>query len=142
VPVPSFGITVSSILEKYLLEYDAEASFFDEGVRMAKRSFLVGKLLDQVQPGYQSVIGHHRAKALSAFKQNLDTATADSLSCKQGFAILVRNCTEEAMADFDARCAVCPDREADWFYLIGSRCSHCTSRLGHIKGKREASAGH
>jgi hypothetical protein len=65
----------------------------------------VGKLLDQVQPGYQSVIGHHRAKALSAFKQNLDTATADSLSCKQGFAILVRNCTEEAMADFDARCA-------------------------------------
>jgi GTPase SAR1 family protein len=114
VPVPSFGITVSSILEKYLLEYDAEASFFDEGVRMAKRSFLVGKLLDQVQPGYQSVIGHHRAKALSAFKQNLDTATADSLSCKQGFAILVRNCTEEAMADFDARCADAHIAQADW----------------------------
>jgi GTPase SAR1 family protein len=104
VPVPHFGSAVSSILERFLLEYDAEAAYFEEGVRMVKRSFLMSKLLDHVQPSYQTVLGHHRVKTLSVFKQKLNSAT-DSSSQKLGFAILVRQCSEAAMVDFDACCA-------------------------------------
>jgi len=113
VPVPHFGSAVSSILERFLLEYDAEAAYFEEGVRMVKRSFLMSKLLDHVQPSYQTVLGHHRVKTLSVFKQKLNSAT-DSSSQKLGFAILVRQCSEAAIVDFDACCADAQIMEADW----------------------------
>ncbi|XVF83676.1 hypothetical protein PTKIN_Ptkin16aG0509600 [Pterospermum kingtungense] len=45
-PVSSFGNKASTILETYILEYDKETIYFDEGVRNEKRRQLESKALD------------------------------------------------------------------------------------------------
>nr|GMD32318.1 protein ROOT HAIR DEFECTIVE 3-like isoform X2 [Ipomoea batatas] len=43
--VPDFGKNLSSVLDTYLTEYEAETTFYDEGVRLDKRKQLEEKLL-------------------------------------------------------------------------------------------------
>ncbi|CAI9773575.1 unnamed protein product [Fraxinus pennsylvanica] len=46
-PVPGFGRKLSSILDACLSEYDAEATYFDEGARSSKHSQLEEKLMQE-----------------------------------------------------------------------------------------------
>ncbi|XP_068649719.1 protein ROOT HAIR DEFECTIVE 3-like [Aristolochia californica] len=109
-PVPGFGKKLSSILETYLSEYDAEAIYFDEGVRTAKRQQLESKALHLVHPAYQAMLGHLRSKSLENFKNRLE----QSLKRGEGFAASVRECNRSCMIDFDQGCQDVAVQLADW----------------------------
>ncbi|KAG2728813.1 hypothetical protein I3760_01G221700 [Carya illinoinensis] len=100
-PVPGFGKKLTSIFYAFLSEYDAEATYFDEGVRSAKRQQLEEKLLQLIQPAFQSVLGHVRLGTLEKFKEVFDKA----LNGGEGFSLASRNCTRLCMALFDEGCA-------------------------------------
>ncbi|CAN1221468.1 Protein ROOT HAIR DEFECTIVE 3 homolog 2 [Linum grandiflorum] len=99
-PVSGFGKTVGSIMEKYISEYDFEATYFEEGVRNSKREELATKVLDLVHPVYVTLLGHLRSNALEDFKIKLEQL----LSRGEGFAASVRTCTESCLAGFDKGC--------------------------------------
>nr|GLL23428.1 protein ROOT HAIR DEFECTIVE 3 homolog 1-like [Ipomoea trifida] len=109
-PVPGFGKMLSSILATCLSEYDAEATFFDEGVRMAKRKVLEEKLLQLVQPTYQSMLGHVRSEAMEKFKEMFDNA----LNGGKGFAVAASECSESCLVQFNERCKDAAIEQANW----------------------------
>ncbi|MED6208260.1 hypothetical protein PIB30_117609 [Stylosanthes scabra] len=109
-PVRGFGEKLSSIIDAYLSQYDAEAMFFDEGVRNAKRQYLESKALDLVFPAYTTMLGHLRSKALDSFKTKLDL----SLNCGKGFAASVRMWTRSSMLEFDKGSSDAAVRQASW----------------------------
>ncbi|RVW51979.1 Protein ROOT HAIR defective 3-like 1 [Vitis vinifera] len=100
--VPGFGKKLSLIIGSCLSGYDAEAIYFDEGVRSAKREQLEAKLLQLVQPAYQLMLGHIRSGTLDKFKEAFDKA----LSGGEGFAVATHGCTKAVMTQFDEECAV------------------------------------
>ncbi|XAR49943.1 hypothetical protein NMG60_11004129 [Bertholletia excelsa] len=109
-PVPGFGKKLSTILDSCLIEYDMEATFFDEGVRSAKRRQLEEKLLQLVQPAYQSMLGHIRAGTLDKFKDAFDKA----LNGGEGFSVAARSCAELFVIHFDEACADAIIQQANW----------------------------
>ncbi|XP_021294004.1 protein ROOT HAIR DEFECTIVE 3-like [Herrania umbratica] len=109
-PIAGFGKKLNSILYTFLSEYDAEATYFDEGVRSAKRKQLEEKLLQLVQPAYQSMLGHLRSGTLEKFKEAFEKA----LNGGEGFSMAARNCTESYMALFDEGCADVVVELANW----------------------------
>ncbi|TYI09795.1 hypothetical protein ES332_A09G097700v1 [Gossypium tomentosum] len=109
-PVAGFGKKLNSILYTSLSEYDAEATYFDEGVRSAKRKHLEEKLLQIVQPAYQSMLGHLRIETLENFKEAFDKA----LKGDEGFSVAARKCIETYMASFDAGYADAAVELANW----------------------------
>ncbi|URD87634.1 GTP-binding protein that may be involved in cell development (By similarity) [Musa troglodytarum] len=68
----------------------------------SKRQELETKLLQLVNPAYQSMLGHIRAKTLDDFKEALDKAIE-----REGFAVAVHDCTQSFMLKFDKGCEVC-----------------------------------
>ncbi|KAK3018684.1 hypothetical protein RJ639_003115 [Escallonia herrerae] len=109
-PVPGFGKKLSSILNDRLSQYDAEATYFEEGVRFAKRKQLEEKLLQLVQPAYLSMLGHIRSGTLDKFKEAFDNA----LNGGQGFAKAARDCTESYMKVFDEGSRDASIKQANW----------------------------
>lgn len=99
--VAGFGKKVSGMLEKYVAEYDMEAGFFDESVRVAKRNYLVSEALEMIQPAYDAVIASHRANAMGKFKKDLQAAAESN---DRQFAATVRQCSETALVSFDQAC--------------------------------------
>ncbi|XP_049356179.1 protein ROOT HAIR DEFECTIVE 3 isoform X1 [Solanum verrucosum] len=108
--VRGFGRKVSSILDACLSEYDTEATFFDEGVRSSKRKHLEEKLLQLVQPAYQSMLGHIRSDAFERFKDAFEKA----LKGGKGFALAARECAEIFMSHFDEECTDAIIDQAKW----------------------------
>ncbi|XP_020105607.1 protein ROOT HAIR DEFECTIVE 3-like [Ananas comosus] len=108
--VPGFGKKLSSILDKCLSGYDMEAFYFDEGVRTSKRQQLESKLLQLVNPAYQSMLGHLRAKTLDAFKEAFDKA----LERGEGFASAAHDCTQAFMSKFEKGCEDASIQQAKW----------------------------
>ncbi|KAK3220482.1 hypothetical protein Dsin_014452 [Dipteronia sinensis] len=96
-PVSGFGKKLNSILESSLSGYDEEAVYFDEGVRTAKRKQLEEKLLQLVQPAFQSMLGHIRSGTLDKFKDAFDK----SLSGGEAFSSAARHCSTTCVAMFD-----------------------------------------
>ncbi|OMO70752.1 Root hair defective 3 GTP-binding protein [Corchorus capsularis] len=109
-PVSGFGKKLNSVLSTFLSEYDAEATYFDEGVRSAKRKQLEDKLLQLVQPAYQTMLGHLRSETLEKFKEAFEKA----LSAGEGFSVAAHNCTKSFMATFDERAADAVVELANW----------------------------
>jgi hypothetical protein len=100
-----FGKKASSLLSKYVAEYENEAAFFEEGVRTAKRNYMISRALDLMQPSYETVVAHHRAQAFNRFKEEMQRRTAEMpITADQGFADVVRCCSEIALSDFDQAC--------------------------------------
>lgn len=108
--VRGFGRKVSSILDACLSEYDAEATFFDEGVRSSKQKQLEEKLLQLVQPAYQSMLGHIRSDAFERFKEAFEKA----LKGGKGFALAARECAESCISHFDEECTDAIIDQAKW----------------------------
>ncbi|GFP85689.1 protein root hair defective 3 [Phtheirospermum japonicum] len=108
--VPGFGRKLSSILNVCLSEYDAEATYFDEGVRSSKRQQLEDKLLQLVQPAYQFMLGHIRSGTLERFKEAFESALSEG----KGFAIAARDCTKNFMSQFDEASADVHIDQANW----------------------------
>ncbi|KAA8540291.1 hypothetical protein F0562_024146 [Nyssa sinensis] len=109
-PVPGFGKKLSLILDTCLSEYGAEATYFDEGVRSAKQKQLEEKLLQLVQPAYQSMLGHIRSGTLDKFKEAFDKA----LNGGEGFSVAARNCNKSFMTLFDEACEDAIIAQANW----------------------------
>ncbi|KAG7014019.1 Protein ROOT HAIR DEFECTIVE 3-like 1, partial [Cucurbita argyrosperma subsp. argyrosperma] len=109
-PVQGFGKKLSSIIDTCLSEYDAEATFFDEGVRSAKRVQLEEKLLQLVQPAFQSLLGHIRSGTFDNFKEAFDKALNEG----EGFSSAASNCSQTYMAIFDTECAGAIIEQANW----------------------------
>lgn len=109
-PVSGFGSKLSSILDTCLSQYDAEATYFDEGVRSAKRKQLEEKLLQLVQPAFQSLLGHVRTGTLEKFKEAFDKA----LDSGEAFAVAARDCSQSYIALFDEQCADAVIDQANW----------------------------
>ncbi|KAK4349858.1 hypothetical protein RND71_029171 [Anisodus tanguticus] len=108
--VRGFGRKLSSILDACLSDYDAEATFFDEGVRSSKRKQLEEKLLQLVQPAYQSMLGHIRSDTFERFKEAFEKA----LKGGKGFALAARECAESFMSHFDEECTDAIIEQAKW----------------------------
>jgi GTPase SAR1 family protein len=148
--VLGFGKAVNEIVENYLHAYDIEAAFFDEGVRTSKRTFLTSNLFDILQPSYLALIAHHRAKALSSFKANLDSALEGTSG--EGFASIVRRSSATALADFDRGCAgmsgtafgrvfvFCVDLNSVSDMSGVLRCGSCALGMGLDEGEGEIGA--
>ncbi|MBA0552018.1 hypothetical protein Golob_022861, partial [Gossypium lobatum] len=109
-PVAGFGKKLNSILYTSLTEYDAEATYFDEGVRSAKRKQLEEKLLQLVLPAHHAMLGHLRSGTLEKFKEAFDKA----LNGGEGFSVAARNCTDAYMALFDEGYADAVVELANW----------------------------
>ncbi|KAK4373844.1 hypothetical protein RND71_004521 [Anisodus tanguticus] len=109
-PVGGFGKKLSSILNTFLTEYDAEATFFDEGVRSTKRKQLEEKLLQLVQPAYQSMLGRIRSDTLEKFKEAFDKDLKGGI----GFAMAARECNGSFMSQFDEECADAVIDQTKW----------------------------
>ncbi|CAL5375945.1 unnamed protein product [Camellia sinensis] len=109
-PVLGFGKKLSSIIDTCLSEYDMEATYFDEGVRSAKRKQLEEKLLQLVHPAYQSMLGHIRSGTLDRFKEAFHKA----LNRGDGFSVAACDCIESFMSLFDEGCADAIIEQANW----------------------------
>ncbi|KAL5728778.1 Cell wall protein rhd3 [Ranunculus cassubicifolius] len=109
-PVSGFGKKLSSIFHTCLSEYDAEAIYFDEGVRSAKRQLLETKVLQLIQPAYQSMLAHLRSRTVDDFKE----AFHKDLSGGKPFAAAARDCSTYYMSVFDERCADATIEQANW----------------------------
>ncbi|KAL9247293.1 hypothetical protein vseg_020738 [Gypsophila vaccaria] len=109
-PVPGFGQKLSSILGNCFSDYDAEAIYFEEGVRNAKRKHLEDRLLQIVQPAFHSILGHVRSGALEKFKEAFEKA----LNGGEGFYDAANRCKQSALAVFDEGCADSVVEQADW----------------------------
>ncbi|KAL3616756.1 hypothetical protein CASFOL_039150 [Castilleja foliolosa] len=99
--IPGFGKSISSILKKYLSEYDIESLYFEEDVRNAKRRYLESKALQLVHPTYVCMLGHLRSNAFESFK----TGLGQLLGGGEGFAASVRTCKQSSMLEFDQGCS-------------------------------------
>ncbi|XP_073120651.1 protein ROOT HAIR DEFECTIVE 3-like [Henckelia pumila] len=108
--VPGFGRKLTSILNVCLSEYDAEATYFDEGVRSSKRKQLEEKLLQLVQPAYQFMLGHIRSETLEKFKEAFDSALNEG----KGFAAAARDCSKFFVSQFDKAAADSDIDQANW----------------------------
>ncbi|XP_010272279.1 PREDICTED: protein ROOT HAIR DEFECTIVE 3 homolog 2 [Nelumbo nucifera] len=132
-PVPGFGKNLSSILEKYLSEYDMEAIFFDEGVRNAKRKELESKALHLMNPAYQTMLGHLRSLSLDNFKNRLEGL----INRGEGFATSVRTCTQSSLLDFDHGCEDAAIQQANWD-VSKVREKFCRDIEAHVESIRNA----
>lgn len=108
--VPRFGKRLSSIIGSCLSGYDSEAVYFDEGVRTAKRRHLEERLLQLVQPAFQSILGHLRSETLDKFKEAFDKA----LNGGEGFAAAAHSCKQHFVNLFDEGCADSVIEQANW----------------------------
>ncbi|XP_047326317.1 protein ROOT HAIR DEFECTIVE 3 homolog 1-like [Impatiens glandulifera] len=108
--VPGFGKKLTSVISGCLSQYDAEAAFFDEGVRTAKRKLLEEKLLQLVHPAYNSMLGHIRSEILDKFKADFDKALSEG----EGFSTAAHRCADSLMAIFNGKCADATIEQSDW----------------------------
>ncbi|KAL0908035.1 hypothetical protein M5K25_022500 [Dendrobium thyrsiflorum] len=108
--VPGFGKKLSSILENCLIGYDMEAVYFDDSVRTSKRRQLESKLLQFVQPAYNSMLGHLRSKTLEDFKARFEKA----LESGEGFSAAANDCTQSLMSVFNEGCKDANIEQAAW----------------------------
>ncbi|GFQ04473.1 protein root hair defective 3 homolog 2 [Phtheirospermum japonicum] len=108
--ISGFGKSISSIMKKYLSEYDIESLYFEEDVRNVKRQYLESKALQLVHPTYVSMLGHLRSNAFESFKTRLEQL----LGRGEGFAASVRTCQQSSMLEFDRGCSDAAIEQANW----------------------------
>ncbi|KAK7261718.1 hypothetical protein RIF29_28036 [Crotalaria pallida] len=109
-PVPGFGKKLNSLLNACLSGYDVEANYFDEGVRSAKQNQLQEKMLQLVQPAFQSALGHIRSSTLDKFKEAFEKALNEG----EAFSTAANNCIASYMAQFDEASADVVIEVANW----------------------------
>ncbi|KAH6758620.1 Root hair defective 3 GTP-binding protein [Perilla frutescens var. frutescens] len=108
--VSGFSAKISSILNRYVLEYDSESEHFEEDVRNAKRQHLESKAFEVVYPAYINMLGHLRWEVLQKF----ETQLKELLSEGAGFAESVRTCGQSCELEFDKRCSDAAVEQAKW----------------------------
>ncbi|KAL8458529.1 hypothetical protein ACS0TY_036160 [Phlomoides rotata] len=108
--VRGFGKKLTAILDTCLTVYDAEATYFDEGVRSSKRKQLEDRLLQLVHPAYQAMLGHIRSGTLNKFKEAFNNALNEG----KNFSAAAADCRELFMSQFDEASAGADIDQANW----------------------------
>ncbi|KMZ59733.1 putative Protein SEY1 [Zostera marina] len=104
------GKKISHIIGIYISGYDKEVLYFDESVKGAKRVQLETKLLQLVEPVYQSILEKLCSNILDDFKKALE----QELDSGKEFALISNSCTELFMSRFDDGCADAEIEQAKW----------------------------
>eukprot|EP00850_Spirogloea_muscicola_P005914 SM000027S09695 [mRNA] locus=s27:788983:790473:+ [translate_table: standard] len=84
-----------------LCTYNAEAAYFDEGVRSSQRKLLLLAIGKLVQPAYTATVAHHCTAALVAFKEAVDWQLATDNDVP--FAEAANAAMRAAVERFDAK---------------------------------------
>ncbi|PIA38160.1 hypothetical protein AQUCO_02800068v1 [Aquilegia coerulea] len=100
-PVKGFGKKIKPIISKCLSEYDAEAVYFDEGIRTEKRQLLEAKVLQFITPAYQNILAQLHSGALDNFKK----AFHEALNQGKQFVVAARDCSKYVMSVFGEGCS-------------------------------------
>nr|XP_043622361.1 protein ROOT HAIR DEFECTIVE 3-like [Erigeron canadensis] len=108
--IPDFGKKISLLLDTCFAGYDDEAAFFEEGVRNSKRKQLEEKLMQLVEPAYESTLQHIRSDTLEKFIR----AFEDALNKGQRFQVAAQDCTKLSMTSFDEQSKGAIIKQADW----------------------------
>ncbi|PHU25006.1 Protein ROOT HAIR DEFECTIVE 3 [Capsicum chinense] len=108
--VRNFGRRLSSILDNFLSEYDAESVYFEENVRSSKRQQFLSNALQNICFLWPHFLGHLRVKSLETFRTQLE----QSLCRGEAFAASVRTCAESCITEFDKGCSDASIRHANW----------------------------
>ncbi|XP_074312775.1 protein ROOT HAIR DEFECTIVE 3-like isoform X2 [Silene latifolia] len=109
-PVKGFGRKLSSILGSCLSEYDEETVYFDEGVRTEKKKHVEDKLLQLVQPAFQSILRHLRSGSLEKFKEAFEKA----LKNRERFSDAACRVKQSVLDIFDNELADSVVDQANW----------------------------
>ncbi|EMS58961.1 Protein ROOT HAIR DEFECTIVE 3-like protein 2 [Triticum urartu] len=109
-PVRSFGMKLSDIIDFYLLDYDMETMYFDEGVRTVKRQQLQSEIVNHTHPAFETVIEHLHCTVLSKFKNDLEQL----LRSGERFAASARHCAQSSSVEFEAGWRDAVVKHADW----------------------------
>ncbi|KAF7084919.1 hypothetical protein CFC21_088427 [Triticum aestivum] len=109
-PVRSFGMKLSDIIDFYLLEYDMETMYFDEGVRTVKRQQLQSEIVNHTHPAFETMIEHLHCMVLSKFKNDLEQL----LRSGERFAASARHCAQSSSVEFEAGWRDAVVKHADW----------------------------
>ncbi|KAH8492670.1 hypothetical protein H0E87_022043 [Populus deltoides] len=97
-----FGKKLSSILEKYLSQYDMETMDYEERIRKDKRQQLETEALQFVYPAYAAMLQHLRSTALKNFKTRLEKTVKERRG--HGFEAFVDSCGRSIMLEFKKGC--------------------------------------
>ncbi|CAB4272397.1 unnamed protein product [Prunus armeniaca] len=106
-----FGKKLSSMIDTCILEYDKEATHYDEGAKSVKRKQLEEKMLKLVQPAFEDQLELKRSSTLDKFKEAFDKSLDGVI---KGFSVTARNFTKSFMAQFDEDCADVVIKQANW----------------------------
>ncbi|KAH6795140.1 hypothetical protein C2S52_005617, partial [Perilla frutescens var. hirtella] len=99
--VSDFGLKISSILNKYLSEYDSESNYFEEAVREGKRHYLDSEAMKLVQPVHLKNLRYLRSEAFESYKMQFEE---EILINEGGLAESAGKCQQTCVLEFDQRC--------------------------------------
>ncbi|XP_057473642.1 protein ROOT HAIR DEFECTIVE 3-like [Actinidia eriantha] len=108
--VGGFGKKVSSILDKYLSEYDKETEYYKEVVRSKQRGILKEKLLEHVKPTYENMLKLVSSETLDIFVKAFDEASNE----REELCVVESRCKELFLSRFDQESADAMIQQTNW----------------------------
>ncbi|GJP31938.1 hypothetical protein CLOM_g16436 [Closterium sp. NIES-68] len=97
-----FGARANQLAAEALATYDAEAAYFEEGVRDSKRQFLLKGMSALIRPLHTAVVAAAAARCVDAFKTDLDDATGGKDGSAVSFAASAAACLQAAALSFES----------------------------------------
>ncbi|CAI5500218.1 unnamed protein product, partial [Closterium sp. Naga37s-1] len=97
-----FGGRANELAASALATYDAEAAYFEEGVRDSKRQFLLKGMSALIRPVHTAVVAAAAARCFDSFKKDLDDATGGREGSAASFANSSAACLQAAAVSFDS----------------------------------------
>lgn len=94
--LPDFGLQATRLVEACLSGYDVEATYFEVGVRTAKRNELLSAVYEAVQPMFNRQVSILRDKCLESAREALSQAEGSQ------FSAIASKAKQAAMEDFSA----------------------------------------
>ncbi|KAI8529502.1 hypothetical protein RHMOL_Rhmol12G0229400 [Rhododendron molle] len=85
----------------FVMKYDKETEYYDEGVRSAKREYLKERMMQVVQSAIQPILANIGSRSLKEFNEAFHNAIEKGKATKKAG----HNCKEACLKSFDDRCA-------------------------------------
>ncbi|CAI5528003.1 unnamed protein product [Closterium sp. Naga37s-1] len=97
-----FGGRANELAASALATYDAEAAYFEEGVRDSKRQLLLKGMSALIRPVHTAVVAAAAARCFHSFKTDLDEATGGRDGSAASFADSSAACLQAAALSFES----------------------------------------
>ncbi|CAK7336933.1 unnamed protein product [Dovyalis caffra] len=135
-PVSGFGGEVSSILERYISEYEMEVIYFDQEVRNAKRGQLLSKALLVVHETYVTMLVHLYSNTVESFKTRLEESLNEGQEYVASFRLWSQSCILSLIKDVKIEWNALKFREKLIFYMLSELMAKGEKDLTHELEKR------